>query len=133
MIQEKVLTTREKSPFKTRVMAATAGLQMLVAKACTPTVFAAEQQQNSGDGTIWSVGQTAGKNLFDNMKNLYCDGLFLPLLALNLILLAVTKDDKKRGVLRYALIVLVVVYIIFNATGTIIKTITDFIATSNIS
>lgn len=132
MIQEKVLTTREKSPFKTRVMAATAGLQMLVARACTPTVFAAEQQ-NSGDGTIWAVGQTAGKNLFDKMKNLYCDGLFLPLLALNLILLAVTKDDKKRGVLRYALIMLVVVYIIFNATGTIIKTITDFIATSNIS
>lgn len=117
--REKTTNLMEKAPksLKALLQAATVGFSVVSVKA----------------DTLWEVGKTASTDLFAKMKDLYCNGLFWPLLGLNLILLAFTKDDKKRGVLRYALIAIIIVYVIFNGITLLKETLDDFITGNGIN
>lgn len=61
--------------------------------------------------TIWNVAATASDSLIKNIKDLYCKAIFPLLFVLDLILLALTKDEKKLAIEKRALLILVIVFI----------------------
>lgn len=61
--------------------------------------------------TIWNVAQTASESLITNIKDLYCKAIFPLLFVLDLILLALTKDEKKLAIEKRALLILVIVFV----------------------
>lgn len=61
--------------------------------------------------TIWNVAATASDSLIKNIKDLYCKAIFPLLFVLDLILLALTKDEKKLAIEKRALLILVIVFV----------------------
>lgn len=61
--------------------------------------------------TIWNVAATASDSLIKNIKDLYCKAIFPLLFVLDLILMALTKDEKKLAIEKRALLILVIVFV----------------------
>lgn len=70
---------------------------------------------------IWSAGSGVAKNFANNLQNFYCMKLFPVLMLVNLVLLAVTKDDKKLAIIKRALITLIVVFAVIKGFDTIVN------------
>lgn len=72
----------------------------------TTTTFHAAQT-NFGKGAV-----KASDNLLKELEAIYCGSLFFLLLGVNVVWLAVTKNEKVMGILKKTLIGLLVAYIV---------------------
>lgn len=77
--------------------------------------------QGSNAADIWSASSGVADSFAKNLRDLYCHKLFPVLMLTNLVLLAVTKDDKKLAILKRTLITLIVVFVVIEGYATIVQ------------
>lgn len=87
---------------------------------------------------VFAAGEEISMDLFSKVKNLYCNGLFFPLIAIALVLWGFfAKDQKKGEIFKNACIIIVGVFVALHLISSLKVTIENIVgkydSSSNIS
>lgn len=87
---------------------------------------------------VFAAGEEISIDFFTKIKNLYCNGLFYPLIGIALVLWGFfAKDQKKGDIFKNACIIIVGVFVALHLIGSLKVTIENIVgkydSTSNIS